>query len=233
MKLIEKLQSELQNIRLAIAALFFTQKEQVENDVPYVSQFAHPEYAEKILKDGTEKTSDPNWKDTGAESPEEYAEWVLIMCGMACTSMALQHLKNRKEGIVSLARDAKAHGVYKEHGSDLSSMHYKEFADWIKRHGIQAKIYTRLSVHGIQKLLSDGDVVIVSVNPNIREYETASNEQQGGHLVLVTGYNKKENALTLHNPSGFVSQNTQENHTIPIPKFLKYYAKRGIALSSL
>ena len=233
MKLIEKLQSELQNIRLAIGAFFSTQKDRVENDVPYVSQFAHPEYAEKILKDGAEKTSDPSWKDTGAESPEEYAEWVLTMCGMACTSMALQHLKNRKDGIVSLAKNAKAHGVYKEHSGELSSMHYKEFANWITSYGVGAKIYTRLGIRGLQKLLSDGDVVIVSVNPNIREYETASNEQQGGHLVLVTGYNKKENTLTLHNPSGFVSQNTQENHTVPVQKFLKYYAGRGIALSSL
>ena len=112
-------------------------------------------------------------------------------------------------------------------------MNNKVLGSWKKRYGVQGKIYTRLGVRGLQKLLSDGNVVIVSVNPNIREYETTSNEQRGGHLVLVTGYDKKENTLTLHNPSGFASQNTQENHTVPISKFLKYYAGRGIALSSL
>jgi len=232
MRLFTKIRSEIQNVQLAIFALFSKQRDYIENKVPYVSQFAHQEYAEKILKDKANKTSDPNWKDTGAESPEEYAEWVLTMCGMACTSMALQHLKNRKEYIVVLAKDAKTHGVYKDQNGELSSMHYKEFADWIKNYGIEAKIYTRLGVRGLQKMLSDGNVVIVSVNPNIRGYETADTTQRGGHLVLITGYNKLNNTMTLHNPSGFVSQNTQENHTIPVPKFLKYYAGRGVALRS-
>lgn len=233
MKLFRKIKDEIQNAQLAIKALFSKQKDQVENNVPYVSQFAHPEYAEKILKDGVEKTNDPNWKDTGAESPEEYAEWVLTMCGMACTSMALQHIKGRKEGVVALAKDAKTHGVYKEHNGELSSMHYKEFANWIENYGIKAKIYTRLSVRGLQQLLSDGDIVVVSVNPNIREYKTADTEQLGGHLVLVIGYNKEAGTLTLHNPSGFVSKNTHENYTFPISTFNMYYAGRGIALSNL
>ena len=233
MKLLIKIWSEIKNVQLVISALFSKQRDCIENIVPYVSQFAHPEYAEKILKDGVDKTSDPNWKETGAQSPEEYAEWVLTMCGMACTSMALQHLKNRKDGIVSLAKDAKNHGVYIESNGALSGMNYQEFADWVKGYGIQAKIYTRLGVHGLRKLLSDGDIIIVSVNPNIREYKTASDTQRGGHLILVNGYNKKDNTLTLHNPSGFVSQNTQENHVVPVSKFLKYYAGRGISLSSL
>lgn len=233
MKLFTKIKSEVQNFQLIMTALLSNQRDSVQNSVAYVSQFAHPEYAEKILKDGVAKTSDPNWKATGAQSPNEYAEWVLTMCGMACTSMALQHLKNRKEGIVSLAKDAKIYGVYKELEDGLSGMNYQEFADWIRGYGIKAKIYTRLGVHGLRKLLSDGDVVIVSVNPNIREYKTASDTQRGGHLVLITGYNKKDNTLTLHNPSGFVSQNTQENHTVPVARFLKYYAGRGISLSSL
>lgn len=233
MKLINKLQSEFDNIHLGISALFSIQKNQVENDVPYVNQFANPNYAEKILKEGVDKASDPNWKDTGATSPEECAKWVLTTCGMACTSMALQYFKKRTEGIITLARDAKTHGVYKEHNHELSSMHYKEFVDWVKSYGTQAKVYTRLSIRGLQKLLSAGDIVIVSVNPNIREYETVSDKQRGGHLVLVTGYNKTKNYVTIHNPSGFASQNTQQNHIVTVPKFLKYYARRGITLSHL
>jgi len=232
MKLIKKLQSELQNIRLAINVLFSKQKEQVKNNVPFVSQFAHPEFAERILKDGAEIKSDPNWRATGAESAEEYNEWVLTICGMACTSMVLQYLKKRKVPIVTLAKDAKIHGVYKERNGQLSSMHYKEFANWIQSYDIHATVFTRLGVGGLQQLLTEGDVVIVSVNPNIRGYTTVDTTQCGGHLVLITGYDKKENTLTFHNPSGFTSCNTQENHTVLVPNFLKYYAGRGIALRS-
>ncbi|MFT7184589.1 MAG: hypothetical protein ACI9QC_000934, partial [Oceanicoccus sp.] len=168
--------------------------------------------------------------DTGALSPEEYAKWVLTTCGMACTSMTLQHFKSRKEGIVTLAKDALKHDVYREGASEISGMKYKEFTDWIEQYGLRAQIYTRANVRGLQKLLSDGKLVIVSVNPNIRGYETASLTQKGGHLVLVTGYDKMANTITLHNPSGFVSYDTQEDHTMPVHEFLKYYANRGVSV---
>ncbi|AKM83832.1 TPA: hypothetical protein DCZ46_00650 [Candidatus Campbellbacteria bacterium] len=232
MKFLTKIKNEIQNMQLAISVLFFKQKEFVENKIPYVSQFAHSEYAEKILKDGVEKTNDPNWKNTGAQSPEEYAEWVLIICGMACTSMALQHFKKQQIGIVTLAKDAKNHGVYKKEGQEISGMHYKEFVDWIENYGLSAKIYTRLGIRGLQKLLSNGDIVIVSVSPNIRGYKTADATQRGGHLVLVTGYDKKTNTITLHNPSGFASQNTQKDHCVLVSEFIKYYAGRGIDLNN-
>lgn len=108
MKVLYKLKLEFENIYLTLHALIFNPKDSVINKVPYVSQFAHREYAEKILRDKVKIASDPNWKDSGAESPEEYATWVLTMCGMACTLMALQHIKGRKESIVTLAKDAKS-----------------------------------------------------------------------------------------------------------------------------
>lgn len=230
MKLLAKLKSETQNLHLAMSALLSKTKNKVENDVPYISQFAHPQYAEKILKNGIAKTKDPHWKNTGAESPQEYAAWVLNICGMACFAMALQYFKSRKIGIVTLAKDAKNHGVYRKQSGKLSDMYYKEFSNWVKDYEFEAQIYTKLGIRGLQKLLSDGSLVIVSVNPNIRGYKTAHGTQRGGHLVLVTGFDKKKHTLTLHNPSGFISKNTQQNHTISILEFLKYYAGRGIAL---
>ncbi len=233
MKLIYKIKSELQNLKLFINSLFSSPKDKTENDVPYVSQFAHSEYSEKILKDNIDKIRDPNWQNTGAESPEEYAEWVLTICGMACASMVLRHLKKSDKGIVYLAKEAMTYGVYKKENGEISDMRYKEFASWIKKYGINVKVYTRLGIRGLSQLISDGKLVIVSVNPNIREYETAHTHKKGGHLVLVTGYDTSEDTITIHNPSGFVSLNTQEDHRIPVKKFLKYYAGRGIALSKL
>ncbi|MBL4644250.1 MAG: C39 family peptidase, partial [Candidatus Pacebacteria bacterium] len=150
-----------------------------------------------------------------------------------CTSMALQYSKGNNKGIVSLAKEALKHEVYDKEFSGISDMKYKEFANWIGNYGVRAEVYTRLNIRGLYKLLSDGNLVMVSVNPNVRGYKTAEAHQKGGHLVLVIGYDKKMKTLTLHNPSGFVSHSTQENHTISVREFIKYYAGRGIALSTL
>jgi uncharacterized protein YvpB len=152
---------------------------------------------------------------------------------MACTSMALLFFKRRNEGIVSLAKDAFRHSVYKLHGDGLSNMHYAEYVPWIRKYGLKATIYTRMNIQGLQYLLSKGTLVIVSVNPNIRGYITADPKQKGGHLVLVTGYDKKANTITFHNPSGFVRLGTQQNHTVPIPVFCQFFAGRGIALKNI
>ena len=232
MKIWRKIKSEFENLKLRFSTLFQAQPPHIQYNVLYVSQFAHPEYAERILKKGVPKTSDPNWKETGAESSSEYAEWVLTICGMACTSMILKYFKNKHIGIVSLAKEALEHGVYQRRSDGISSMQYREFSEWISRHGLNAKVYTRLTVKGIVYLLTNGELVIVSVNPNIREYETADNKQKGGHLVLITGYDQSNDTLTLHNPSGFVSHDTQKNYTIPVTQFKRYYARRGIAVSN-
>ena len=231
MKILRKIQSELRNLRLRLSEIFFPVKPTIENSIPYVSQFAHPDFAEKILEHGADKTTDPEWRSTGAESPKEYAKWVLTTCGMACTSMVLKHFKENNAGTISLAKDALKYKVYTEHSDDISDMQYREYAEWVKIHGLNAEVYSKLSIRGIKYLLSNKKLVIVSVNPNIREYETTNTKQKGGHLVLVTGYNETNGIITIRNPSGFTSLDTQQNHMIPVSKFLNFYANRGIALS--
>ncbi len=232
MRIVKKLAQEWQNLFLEIIASVAPKKIRVENDVPYVSQFATPQFSEEILKNKVPKTEDPGWKDIGASSPEEYAAWVTTQCGMACTAMALKHLKGESPKLLELSREALSAGVYASEGEVITDMRYREFRDWVSSHGLQAMVYSRLSISGVQYLLSEGNLVMVSVNPNIRGYETAPKTQKGGHLVLVTGYDKERKTITLNNPSGFVSTNTQEKHTIPLSEFRSFYAGRGIALRS-
>jgi len=52
--LMDRIEFELQNLIVVINSLFFSSKNMVENKVPYVSQFAHPEFAEKILRNNAE-----------------------------------------------------------------------------------------------------------------------------------------------------------------------------------
>ncbi|MBK9729061.1 MAG: C39 family peptidase [Saprospiraceae bacterium] len=217
-----------------VRSIFPFQKIRVINDVPYVSQFANPDYAEKILRNRVEMTSDPNWRETGAESEQEYAKWVLNICGMACLSMALRYFKCKVEGTIILAKDAFRYQVFKEKNKGLSGMHYKEFCIWVRNYGLNAVIYTSLGIRGLQKLLSDGKLIIASVHPDIREYRTLNDSsKKGGHLVLLIGYDKQKNTLIFHNPSGFSSNNTQNNQEILVPKFLEYFAGRGIAIYPL
>lgn len=229
----KRFKNEIANIELLLISNFTQSKIRVQNNVPYVSQFASPDYAEKILADSVPKTSDPLWAETGANNPEEYARWVLVSCGMACTAMVMKYFCNTTIGTITLAKDALRSKVYRDCEGVLSSMHYNEYAIWLLKYGLRAQVYSRLTNKGLKKLLSDGKLVIVSANPNIRGIDTVKNTQKGGHLVLVTGYDSQADTVTFHNPSGFVSNNSQENHTLNWKKFTKYFAGRGIAVSKM
>ena len=232
-KIVNALRHRIANAHLQFLSHIHSIKDSIHIDVPYVSQFAHPEFAEKVLKDKAPKTTDPHWQNTGAQSPEHYAEWVTTMCGMACTAMALAHFHGNTHPIVKLAEDALQNNVYIRDAHEISGMQYREFANWIPQHNLKARVYTQVSVQGLQYLLSRGKLVIVSVNPNIRGYNTAPQEQIGGHLVLLTGYDRYDDTITFHNPSGFVSKNNQQHHTLPREQFDSYFAGRGIALTNI
>ena len=91
-------------------------------------------------------------------------------------------------------------------------------------------MFSTLSLVGICHLLAQKKLVIASVNPNIRGIPTANSNQIGGHLVLVVGYNSTNQTVTIHNPSGFVSNDSQEFQVISTDEFSNYFAGRGIAL---
>ncbi len=233
MKIFSRAFQEIKNALYKLRARFSHISGSVQYDVPYVCQFATPASAELSLTKKLAPVDDPHWEKTGAKSPERYAQWAFTMCGMASAAMALGHFKNLQVKPAELAEDALRHGVYIETPDDISSMRYVEFAEWIRGYGLQAEVYSRLSVMGIRYALSRRKLVIVSVNPNIRGYDTAPKSQKGGHLVLVTGYNIDKNTIAINNPSGFVNSNTQIHHTLPMKEFAKYYAGRGIVISNL
>lgn len=230
MRIINGILQECKNISYGIVARFSRIPKMVSHDISYVCQFAKPEHAELSLKKELAPVDDSHWAETGAVSPKRYADWAFTMCGMASTAMALSyfHKKNIKPAL--LAEDALLSGVYTENEKELSAMKYREFAKWVKKYDLYADIYTKLSIKRVQYALAKGKLVIISVNPNIRGYNTAPIDQKGGHLVLVTGYNLDRNTISINNPSGFVSNNTQVNHELSEKQFLSYYAGRGIVL---
>ncbi len=230
MRLITKVAQEMHNLLLYVDSAVCSRPLQVSNNVRFISQFANPEWAEKVLEGGQLKTSDPDWRRSGAESVEEYEIWVTTICGMACTVMALEFFNQSNYPTITLAKDALLHSVYQKYGEHLSDMRYREYVSWIRNYNLSATCYSRLTLSGIKHLLSHNSLAIVSVNPNIRGYSTAPTDQKGGHLVLITGYNDTDHSITIQNPSGFTSTRTQQNHTINYKYFQKYFAGRGIAL---
>lgn len=203
----------------------------IDHDVPYVCQFASAESVERVIVDHSLVEKDPKWFETGASSPESYAKWAFAMCGMASTAMAIAFFKQKRIPLIELAESARKDGVYQEEEHTFSSMRYGEFSEWIVRYGLKADIRTRLSMTGIRYALSQGSLVIASVNPNIRGYATAPEHRIGGHLVLVRGFDTHEKTFFINNPSGCMSTNTQRRHCVPEKTFLKYFAGRGLVLS--
>lgn len=230
MKSLAKLYNLYDNGKLHILANTATLPPVIKNDVPFISQFASADWSEKVLRDGDSEESDPAWSDSGATSKKEYVLWVTTICGMACTVMALQFFTNKQYRTISIAKDAYGAGVYKPENEHISHMHYYEYAQWVTKYSIKATVYSRLHITGICYILFRGGLVMVSVNPNIRGYNTADPAKKGGHLVLVTGYNNIEQTITFHNPSGFVSNGSHSSHTLPMAQFQKFFAGRGIGL---
>ncbi len=232
MKPFYKITQLLRNITLVGRSFFVRTPDRVRNSVPYVSQFANPAWAEMVLKDGQPLSKDMLWPESGAETIAEYEQWALNACGMACASMAISFFTKKDYPVVKLGRDALRAGVYTQEDDGISTMQYRPFTKWIAKFGITGKVYTKLTLRGLHTLLAQDALVIASVNPNIRGYNTVPNTQVGGHLILVTGYNKTDNTVTFHNPSGFENSQSQSYHTVPLKEWHIYFAGRAIAVSA-
>jgi len=231
MKVIYKINQAIRNSVLAIRSLITRTPERVRHTVPYVSQFANPAWAEMVIKDDQPLSKDMLWPDSGAKTIEEYEEWALSACGMACASMLIAFYREKTFPVVTLARDARKSGVYTTDNGEISSMLYRPFVVWLRKFGVTGHVYTKLTFRSIKMLLASNSLIIVSVNPNIRQYNTAPATQIGGHLVLITGFNQTDRTITFHNPSGFENDQTQSNHTMPWREFEIYFAGRGIAVA--
>jgi hypothetical protein len=212
MKIINIVNQELRNLTYHLISYFGKISENVNFNVSYVSQFSNNKNSEQSLKTMNVEF-DNDWRLSGAESKEEYARWAYTMCGMACLSMILQHFYSKTIRNVELANDALANGVYDIANNEISGMKYQPFVKWIEKFNLLADVYSKLSIKGIQYALSHSKLVIVSVNPNIRGFNTSPQDQIGGHLVLVVGYDLRNSTITINNPSGFESTQTQKNHT--------------------
>ena len=202
----------------------------IKRTIPYFSQFASADLAEKIVTGKMQAKDDPNWKESGAHTAQEYALWSRNMCGMACLKMILAYLGTSEVRLVQLAKACMQYGGYVITGEKIDGLFYEPFCRYVKkRWALSAMIAPVLTMRRIRYEIGLGNFVIVSVHPGIRNQQKKKDEKNGGHLVLLTGFDLQKHTLYLHNPSGFTKL-SQEHFEISEVDFLRFFAGRGIVI---
>ncbi|WP_321856641.1 C39 family peptidase [Burkholderia cenocepacia] len=200
-------------------------------DVPYFSQWESRTLISRFLSRELRTEEDPLWRNSGASSPDEYAQWSPHICGIACLKMLLAHRAARVIPLLELVREAITFGVYQpEIGDKGKRLLYRPFVNWIReRFQIEGRVVEHMESSTVEHSLRDGYMFMASVHPGIRHtgFEPPS---RGGHLVLVLGVDPATDEWVFHNPSGF-EPDTQENVSMPRSTFDRYFANRGILIA--
>jgi hypothetical protein len=206
---------------------------EISHDLPYFSQWESPELVDQILVRAFNTGDDPKWKLSGAKNREEYEFITWHICGLACLKSILVYRGYKNINLVTLFHLAEKYGVYHilEGNHDIRGLYYKPFVLFtLKVFNTETEVAPFLSIKRILYELSQNRVVIASVHPSIRNVNSPNPSLKGGHLVLVTGYNKVAKTLTLHNPSGYYNI-SQNNVIVSFSNFKRFFANRGIIIN--
>lgn len=200
-----------------------------QDKVPYFSQWETPEMTLSVLAEGSAALlRDPLWRQSGAETVEDYARWAVNVCGMACLKMILA-ARGELHPTLALARACTAYGGYvvNELDASIKGLIYAPFVTYVReRFGLSAETMTGVATESIPGLLADRPFFIASVNSGIRWPERTP-PSKGGHLVLVTAASAE--TIRFHNPSGHDAA-SQADATLPLSVFDRFFANRGIAV---
>ncbi|MFD5147209.1 C39 family peptidase [Streptomyces sp. NPDC058401] len=198
----------------------------IKHAVPYYSQWESAAMVPEFVA-GADAERDPLWAGSGADSPREYAFWAPRMCGVACLRMALGSLGLPVPGSVELVKELSAAGAYVRDGDSVQGLIYQPFAAYVNaRWGLDARSVPVLDHGSVRDVLARGGLAMLSVHWSIRT-PGAAPESRGGHLVLAVG--ATEEAVLVHNPSGF-PDGSQRYAPVPWAELDRFYAGRGILL---
>jgi len=197
-------------------------------NVPYYCQWESADAAARIIARELRLVDDPLWRNSGASSPHEYAEWANHICGMACLKMILAARTGIVHPTIDLARMALASGAYVIKEGTIHGMIYAPFVQMLgSRFGIDAKVVTDVAAADLARNWLPGSLFLASVHPSIR-LQKPPPPKRGGHLVLVT--NASAEHLTFHNPSGH-DPATQQNARLAVNVFAEFFAGRGVLVA--
>ncbi len=203
-------------------------------NIPYVSQYASAERAEEFVGDENLLQADARWRESGAETLDEYVFWAPKLCGMACFKMILLSLRRPTSKLAELGKTAMAAGCYKKNlnkPNQLIGLLHAPFLKFAKNFDFAGKLLWYIGPAVIAQEILNKNFVIASVSRDIR-HAGALPKDKIGHLVLVHGFeikNGKISGFYIHNPSGFYNE-SQENHFVPVEDFIGCFSGRIIVL---
>lgn len=200
-------------------------------NLPYQPQWASGNLIGDIVQGKISASEDPYWHESGATTPEEYEYWAGSICGMACLRSILLHVYGQSPPLITLAKECAEYGGYKQNGNGPDKLYYAPFAQYVEeRFQLEATVARTLCLDEILTEVGQGNFVMASVNSAIRDPQSTPS-QKGGHLVLMTGYNLKDQTVSFHDPAG-THQANQWNATVSIDNFMKFFAERGIVIQN-
>jgi Peptidase_C39 like family len=201
----------------------------VHTEVPYFSQWESRDLVHDILTYKLLAQEDPLWQNSGARSPDEYALWSWNACGMACVKMILTSKFGQSPPLVELCHLCEKQGGYIVDSGVIQGLYYAPCISMIGHDfGLSGQVAARLSIQEIITNLADEKFVIASVHPMIR-YPQDIPPKQGGHLVLVVGYDLNKETVYIQNPSGD-SHASQEYCEVSFQDFNKFFGQRGMII---
>ena len=135
---------------------------------PYFGQWESSELIGQFVRQELKPDKDPNWKDFGAETVAEYAQWARHVCGMACLKMLLPASHKEAHPTMYLMRLANQHGGYIAEGDEIKRPIYATFATMIEEQfGLQAEGTTHIEAQDVSAQLEPYDYFLVSIKPKI------------------------------------------------------------------
>ncbi len=199
--------------------------------LPYYSQIGTLDLAEPIFSEKFDPIHDPGWRSLGADSPEQYAHWVMRACGIVCVKMCAEGFGKTRRTVhewIRLGLKNNAYLIREENGKiEERGWIHKSLADLLNAEGLISQAMPA-SLPEICEFLRAGKLFIASVSYQLGTRFPVT--FKGGHLVVVHGADVCDGVpekVILHNPSGRYPE-LQANAVIPAERFLSAYTGRGI-----
>lgn len=199
--------------------------------LPYYSQIGTLDLAEPIFSEKFDPINDPGWRSLGADSPEQYAHWVLRACGIVCVKMCAEGFGKTRRTVhewIKRGLEHKGYLIVEENGQvEERGWIHKSLAELLTAEGLSSQAVPA-SLPEICGHLREGRLFIASVSYQLgTKYPVTF---KGGHLVVVHGADVHDGSVEkviLHNPSGRYPE-LQADAVIPAERFLAAYAGRGV-----